>query len=501
MTNSKSSQLDGKSTWHWLALLLLILFTALLRFYDLDRMGLWRDEAWSWYQSSGTLMDVINRTAADNYPPLHNFILNLTMRLFGDSETALRAPSALLGTLAVWLTYRTGTVLWDRQTGVVAGLLLMLSGFHVWYSQEARMYGLLSCTAVFYLLTTIHTIDKPSRRWLAANGLAGILLLYSHVYGSFIFVGINMFVLISLVQRRTWIHMNWKEWLMPQIGAAAVFSTWGINMFMRAGVIRDEGFWIPELSAKLVLGQLKIMLGGVPAFFTFFALALIAVSSLNRVVSRHDNHNVQHRKLRYPSSLIEMDWRLGLMLTWILSSLLFGIAVSIVLDQNIVWYRYGAGSFPGLLLLAAVGIRKLKFSKSLYFFALSLAILTSLPALDSALRLPERSAARGLLSAVQTQLSSGDVIFVNFDSLRIQLAEYYLRDSEFRKHTQLDTDSFRHETSKLQQFWLLTTDTAKNKRELLDQATQSHELVSSLQDKEFQANLFQKPGKLLNSQQ
>ena len=46
---------------------------------------------------------------------------------------------------------------------------------------------------------------------------------------------------------------------------------------------------------------------------------------------------------------------------------------------------------------------------------------------------------------------------------------------------------------KLQQFWLLTTDTAKNKRELLDQATQSHELVSSLQDKEFQAYLFQKP--------
>ena len=107
-------------------------------------------------------------TARDNYPPLHNIILHFTIAMFGNPEMALRAPSALLGVGSVYLLYRVGALLWDRTTGLIAALLLALSGFHVWYSTEARMYTLLSFTATLFVLTVSWQlgIQQDHARWM-----------------------------------------------------------------------------------------------------------------------------------------------------------------------------------------------------------------------------------------------------------------------------------------------------------------------------------------------
>src|SRR5437879_2450911 len=68
----------------WYAILAVILLAAAwLRLHDLGRTSLWLDEATSWSQSRGTLLHLIQATAQDNYPPLHNLVLWLTMALLG----------------------------------------------------------------------------------------------------------------------------------------------------------------------------------------------------------------------------------------------------------------------------------------------------------------------------------------------------------------------------------------------------------------------------------
>ena len=161
------------ATIHSVGLVLVVLLAAGLRFHDLDRTSLWLDEAVSWQQASQPFLEMIAATARDNYPPLHNIILHVTIALFGDGETALRAPSALLGVANVYVLYLLGSALWDRTTGLIAALLLTVSGFHVWYSTEARMYALLAFTATLFVLTVVYATRRPNwlnSHWMCSGG-------------------------------------------------------------------------------------------------------------------------------------------------------------------------------------------------------------------------------------------------------------------------------------------------------------------------------------------
>jgi hypothetical protein len=87
---------------------LVVLIGMALRVYGISAIDLWGDEAFSWMEANSSFTNLLAATTQDNYPPLHNIILYFTMALFGDSEIALRAPSALMGTLTIWVVYLAG---------------------------------------------------------------------------------------------------------------------------------------------------------------------------------------------------------------------------------------------------------------------------------------------------------------------------------------------------------------------------------------------------------
>jgi len=93
---------------------------------------------------------------------------------------------------------------------LIAALLLAVSGFHVWYSTEARMYALLSFTATLFVLTVVQATRRPNWATLAGCAAAGTALLYSHVYGSFIFAGVSLYVWAGLLVRASWIEVSWR---------------------------------------------------------------------------------------------------------------------------------------------------------------------------------------------------------------------------------------------------------------------------------------------------
>ena len=113
------AQSRGQKHTHWfvpVALMLIAAVAATLRFWDLGHRSLWIDEAYSWFQANGTFAEVFTRTASDNYPPLHNMVLWAVSGVFGDSETALRAPSAVFATLNVVAVFLLGCRLAGRGT-------------------------------------------------------------------------------------------------------------------------------------------------------------------------------------------------------------------------------------------------------------------------------------------------------------------------------------------------------------------------------------------------
>ena len=81
------------------------------------------------------MQELIDRTARDNYPPLHNIFLFAVTHTFGDSEFWLRLPSVVFGTLTIPAVYWVGCKLYSRRAGLFAAAILSLAAFHVDYSQ------------------------------------------------------------------------------------------------------------------------------------------------------------------------------------------------------------------------------------------------------------------------------------------------------------------------------------------------------------------------------
>ena len=490
MSTKKDVDVKHTASLHWLILLSLIAVAAALRLFDLNSNGIWEDEAWSWFQSNQTFSDMIISTALDNHPPLYNVILNLSIGFFGDSETAMRVPSVILGTLAVFLTYRVGALLWDETTGLLACVLITLSGFHIWYSQEARMYALLSCTSVYYVLTVVRATSEPSKRHLLACILAGALLLYSHVYGFFVFTGINLFVLASFFTRSTWPVVNWKAWVISQALACAAFSPWLMIILERANQIRNEGFWIPDLSLRLIFGNLATAAGGVAAFIVFFVLALIAISSLRFSATTDDNHGEVSTVSSRFLSLFSIDWRISLVLVWCVSSLFFGIVTSIVIDQTVLDSRYLLGSLPAFLLLSAVGIRKLQFMSRFWLVALLLAVLVSIPSIHPASTPLGKSDARELVSALKPELKTGDRVFV-YVPWRVHVYQYYLKGTGARSQPMDDLESITQWAPEYDRFWIMVAQLQDPETtDLLERAGETHQLAYSKVQVNSQAYLF-----------
>ena len=141
----------------------------------------------------GSLASVLNRVRHDVHPPLYFLVLHPFVKL-GIGEKVLRFPSLLFGTLTLPLLFLIGRELYGKWQGLTAMLLLCLSPFHLFYSQEARMYSLLLfwiCLSSWLLLVALRTGRR--RFWVAYSAVAA-LSLYTHYFTVFLLGAQNLYL-------------------------------------------------------------------------------------------------------------------------------------------------------------------------------------------------------------------------------------------------------------------------------------------------------------------
>jgi mannosyltransferase len=188
----------------WWPLAALIVLAAALRLATLDLQSFWYDEAFTpvhvLHSGLGaTLRAVVHH---ENTPPLWYLIAWADARLFGDGAVALRLPSALAGVLTVPVVWAAAQQLAGRRAALFAAAIVAVNPLFVWYSQEARAYGLFVLTSALAMLCFVRALDEPTRGRLAVFALAGALALLTHYFAVFLLVPMALWLLRDRAHRR-----------------------------------------------------------------------------------------------------------------------------------------------------------------------------------------------------------------------------------------------------------------------------------------------------------
>jgi hypothetical protein len=209
------SERNRRPLWQWMLLAILLLAFS-LRLYRLGAESLWYDETVSVYLASESLPELVAHTAGDIHPPGYYLLLHGWTRLAGSSDFAVAFPSLIFGVL-------------------LAALLVAVSPYNLWYSQEVRMYtlgaalGVGLLIAVLPLLTARPPNGSGSYRRLGIYVLLGALGLWTLYYFAFLLVALNLMVgawwLAGVRQRRA--GWGWLgRWALAQGLVLLLYAPW-----------------------------------------------------------------------------------------------------------------------------------------------------------------------------------------------------------------------------------------------------------------------------------
>jgi 4-amino-4-deoxy-L-arabinose transferase-like glycosyltransferase len=153
-----------------------VLAGAVVRLVGLDRLSLWLDETTS-VRIARQSPAAIWQDVGDTHPPLYHLLLHGWL-LLGTGDGWVRLLSSLLGIATVPALYALGCALVGRRVALGAAWLLALLPWHIWYSQEARMYAAVALLGTLALLAGARWLRQPGPGWAAAYVLCTLAGLY-----------------------------------------------------------------------------------------------------------------------------------------------------------------------------------------------------------------------------------------------------------------------------------------------------------------------------------
>lgn len=179
------------TTSDWLILLGLTVTAAVTRIYGLSQWDFVGDEWYTVYEAEARLRAYLN--------PAYYNLTYASFQLFGVSEWSARLPAALLGIIAVPVFYYTWGSVLGRNAALIGALLIILSSWHLWYSQFSRFYTgvFLFGSLAYYLYLKAFTSD--SLKLLLVALLSNALAFLFHATAMVIGASVGAFAFLVLL--------------------------------------------------------------------------------------------------------------------------------------------------------------------------------------------------------------------------------------------------------------------------------------------------------------
>ncbi|MBV8085082.1 MAG: glycosyltransferase family 39 protein [Chloroflexi bacterium] len=226
----------------------LTLLAAVLRLHTLADANPWFDEGFTAWLASFDVPGMLLRTASDTHPPLSYLLYQGWQAPAGRSIYALRYLSVVFGVLSVPLCAAAARRLGGRFAGFAAAGLLAVSRFHIWWSQQIRMYALVAllCALSIYLVLRALEAHKRSGWLVAAAGLANLLALYTLYFSAVLVALESALVLLTAVAHRRGRLLG--VWAGVHLAALALLAPWLVYF-------RQHAIQFPPSGETLTFGQ------------------------------------------------------------------------------------------------------------------------------------------------------------------------------------------------------------------------------------------------------
>ncbi|WP_223489079.1 glycosyltransferase family 39 protein [Pseudomonas sp. A-RE-19] len=275
MNRSSNLIVDGAG------LIAVITLALIVRFHAITVPSVWYDEAFSLLLAKETPWQIWTITARDVHPPLYYVFLHYWMLLFGNGVLSVRSLSALADVGTLLLCVKLMSLVATRRATWIAALLLALLPISVRYSQEVRMYTLVSFWLMGATVALVCWVKAPEqKRFPLIYVLLMTAAFYTHYFAALCvlvhwhcwwcsrrsasgtviavrwWIGVNsLIVLLYLPWLPHFIHqmtgMNGLEWIPPVTWQSVATIVWQFTV-MNDGVA--ESSWWRIVPLVLILG-------------------------------------------------------------------------------------------------------------------------------------------------------------------------------------------------------------------------------------------------------
>jgi len=399
---------------------LVLLLTSMggwLRFQGLGRDSLWLDEAWSFMQARLPLGELLQTVARNVHPPLYYLLLHGVLT-FGDSEAVLRWPSALFGTLSIPLLYLLGRAWFSGSVGVLAALLLAISPVHLWHSQDAKMYTLLTFEGLLAWHLFARLLEGPRRSIWVGYLLVSEAILFTHYYGALLLL--PQTGLVALLRHRGEVERSFlARWLLAQAALILLFLPWAAF----AGPSAQPGMvqWIGEAGRHPLVRFAEGLVGfsaGDGGYRWLLGLPVLALS----LIGLFQDEGRKPRTLR----VAFRERAILLCLGYFAVPIAIMVAISVV--RPLLVSRHMLMTAPAFFLLAAAGVSRLLPHRLLIPGVAALMFLL-LPGVIHRVLTPRTPDHRGATTMILTNATAGDLVLLSPPE-RGKILEYYVRGRE-----------------------------------------------------------------------
>ncbi|MFZ1360588.1 MAG: glycosyltransferase family 39 protein [Candidatus Saccharimonadales bacterium] len=218
------------------------------------KFSIWFDEAFGSYLVRFDLFDLTRYTAFDVHPPLYYWLLKVWTIFFSNTELGIRSFSIFFGALTIVGAFLLTFKLFGRKAAYISLIFLVLSPMFIRYSQEARMYTLL--TAIIVAATYMLVYAQQARRrwpWI--------------VYGVLLALGMLTQYFAALAWLSHWVWWAYvahrqngqfrkrfftRQWVLAHIVAIAIFLPWLPWLIRQFADVQGNGFWIPPITSMTI---------------------------------------------------------------------------------------------------------------------------------------------------------------------------------------------------------------------------------------------------------